>query len=125
MLHTTIASWPFDAWGLDGVGLLPKSSGGHLYILAATDYFLKWAEVVALMEVKKENFANVIRVNIIYHFGIPSYIITVNGKSFDNKFMTKICDLFGFKQCNSSMYYVAANGIAKAFNKTLCNLLKK
>ncbi|XP_070024886.1 uncharacterized protein [Nicotiana sylvestris] len=35
--------------------------------------------------------------------------------------MNKICDLFGFKQRNSSMY----NGLAKAFNKTLCNLLKK
>ncbi|XP_070029317.1 uncharacterized protein [Nicotiana sylvestris] len=33
--------------------------------------------------------------------------------------MNKICDLFGFKQRNSFMYYVAA------FNKMLCNLLKK
>ncbi|XP_070003391.1 uncharacterized protein LOC142165735 [Nicotiana tabacum] len=48
-----------------------------------------------------------------------------NGKPFDNKLMNKICDLFGFKQHNSSMYYVVANGLAEAFNKTLCNLLKK
>ncbi|XP_060182770.1 uncharacterized protein LOC132612672 [Lycium barbarum] len=125
VLHPTVASWPFDAWGLDVVGPLPKSSGGHLYILAATDYFSKWAEAVALKEVKKENVANFIRVNIIYRFGIPSYIITDNGKPFSNKLMTKICELFGFKQRNSSMYYAAANGLAEAFNKTLCNLLKK
>ncbi|KAK2971844.1 hypothetical protein RJ640_027004 [Escallonia rubra] len=42
-LHPTVASWPFDPWRLDGVGPLPKSSGGHLYILVATDYFSKWA----------------------------------------------------------------------------------
>jgi hypothetical protein len=36
------------------VGPLLKSSGGHLYILAATDYFSKWAEAAALKEVKKE-----------------------------------------------------------------------
>ncbi|XP_049356393.1 uncharacterized protein LOC125821006 [Solanum verrucosum] len=125
VLHPTVASWPFDAWGLDVVGPLPKSSGGHLYILAATDYFSKWAEAVALKEVKKENVANFIRVNIIYRFGIPSYILTDNGKPFTNKLMDKICDLFGFKQRNSSMYYAAANGLAEAFNKTLCNLLKK
>nr|XP_009792388.1 PREDICTED: uncharacterized protein LOC104239453 [Nicotiana sylvestris] len=125
MLHPTVASWPFDAWGLDIVGPLSKSSGGHLYILAATNYFSKWAEAVALKEVKKENVANFIRVNIIYRFDIPSYIITDNGKLFDNKLMTKICELFGFKQRNSSMYYAAANGLAEAFNKTLCNLLKK
>ena len=96
-----------------------------MYILAATDYFSKWAEAVALKEVKKENVANFIRVNIIYRFGIPHYIITDNGKPFDNKLMNKICDLFGFKQRKSSMYYAAANGLAEAFNKTLCNLLKK
>ncbi|XP_070035590.1 uncharacterized protein LOC142175802 [Nicotiana tabacum] len=53
------------------VGPLPKSSGGHLDILAANDYFSKWAEVVALKEVKKENVENFIRVNIIYRFVLP------------------------------------------------------
>ncbi|XP_070057800.1 uncharacterized protein [Nicotiana tomentosiformis] len=110
---------------MDVVGPLPKSSRGHLYILATTYYFPKWAEAVALKEVKKENVANFIRLNIIYRFGIPSYKITDNGKLFDNKLMTKICELFGFKQHNSSMYYVAANGLVESFNKTLCNLLKK
>ena len=52
-LHPTVASWPFDEWGLDIVGPLPKSSADHLYILAATNYFSKWAEVVPLREVKK------------------------------------------------------------------------
>ncbi|XP_070018136.1 uncharacterized protein [Nicotiana sylvestris] len=82
------------------------------------------AEVVALKEVKKENVANFIRVNIIYRFGIPRYIIMDNGKPFDNRLMNKICDLFGFKQRNSSMYNAVAKGLAEAFNKTLCNLLK-
>nr|XP_033517392.1 uncharacterized protein LOC117281662 [Nicotiana tomentosiformis] len=90
--------------------------------LGCTDYFSKWAEAVALKEVKKENIAKFIRVNIIYRFGIPIYIITDNGKSFDNKLMRKICDLFGFKQRNLSMYYTAANRLAEAFNKTLCIL---
>ncbi|XP_019235749.1 PREDICTED: uncharacterized protein LOC109216075 [Nicotiana attenuata] len=49
-LHPTVASWPFDAWGLDVVGPLPKSSKGQMYILASTDYFSKWAEAVPLKE---------------------------------------------------------------------------
>ncbi|XP_070049971.1 uncharacterized protein [Nicotiana tomentosiformis] len=111
MLHPTIAPWPFDAWGLDVVRPLLKYSGGHLYILASTDYFSKWVEVVALKEVKKENVASFIRVNIIYRFGIPPYIIMDNRKPFDNRLMNKICDLFGFKQRNSSMYNSATNVI--------------
>ncbi|KAA0025450.1 ty3-gypsy retrotransposon protein [Cucumis melo var. makuwa] len=40
-LPLTIASWPFEAWGLDLVGsITPKSLVGHSYILAGTDYFL-------------------------------------------------------------------------------------
>ncbi|XP_070050741.1 uncharacterized protein [Nicotiana tomentosiformis] len=38
--------------------------------------------------------------------------------------MNKICALFGFKQRNSSMYYVTANGLDEVFNTTLCSLLK-
>ncbi|XP_019161849.1 PREDICTED: uncharacterized protein LOC109158395 [Ipomoea nil] len=76
-LYPTVASWPFDAWGLDVVGLITPS---HLQD---------------------------------------------NGKPFDNKLMDKICKLFDFKQRNSSAYYAAANGLVEAFNKTLCNLLKK
>ena len=59
-LHPTVASWPFDACVLDVVGPLPKSSRGHLYILATTDYFSKWAEAIPLREVKKENVVNFI-----------------------------------------------------------------
>ncbi|KAK4380951.1 hypothetical protein Sango_3015000 [Sesamum angolense] len=60
-LHPTIASWLFDAWGLDVVGPLTKFSGAHLYILAATDYLSKWVEAVPLKGVKKENVADFIR----------------------------------------------------------------
>ncbi|KAL0294380.1 UNVERIFIED_CONTAM: hypothetical protein Scaly_3122800 [Sesamum calycinum] len=73
-LHPTIVSRPFDAWGLDLEPLM-KSSGGHLYILAAIDYFSKWAEALPLKEVKKESVANFIRTHIVYHYGGPRYII--------------------------------------------------
>ncbi|KAL0406509.1 UNVERIFIED_CONTAM: Transposon Tf2-12 polyprotein [Sesamum latifolium] len=56
---------------------------------------------------------------------VPRYIITDNGKPFCNSLIDKLCQKFGFKQRNSSMYYAAANGLAEAFNKTLCSLLKK
>ncbi|XP_074299682.1 uncharacterized protein LOC141630831 [Silene latifolia] len=49
-LHPTVSSWPFEAWGLDVVGpLTPKASNGHEYILAATEYFSKWATPYALV----------------------------------------------------------------------------
>ncbi|KAL0434099.1 UNVERIFIED_CONTAM: hypothetical protein Slati_2744200 [Sesamum latifolium] len=70
----------FRRLGLD-VGAYDKSSGGRLYILAATDYFSKWAEAVPLKEMKKENVADFIRINIIYHYGVPSLLKKVVAKS--------------------------------------------
>ncbi|KAM1268006.1 hypothetical protein ACFX2I_000363 [Malus domestica] len=125
-LHPTATSWPFDAWGLDVVGpITPKSSAGEAYILAATDYFSKWAEALPLKEVKKETVVRFIKEHIIHRYGVPRYIVTDNGKQFSNRFVDELCEKYKFKQHRSSMYHAPANGLAEAFNKTLCNLLKK
>ncbi|KAK3004741.1 hypothetical protein RJ639_019602 [Escallonia herrerae] len=71
LLHPTVVSWPFDGWGQDVVGLQQKSFGGHLYILAVTDYFSKWAEAFPLKEVKKEIVVNFIKNNLIFRYGVP------------------------------------------------------
>ncbi|KAL6347552.1 hypothetical protein AAG906_026077 [Vitis piasezkii] len=39
--------------------------------------------------------------------------------------MSNLCVRFGIKQHNSSMYNAPTNGLVEAFNKNLCNLLKK
>ncbi|XP_074297005.1 uncharacterized protein LOC141627675 [Silene latifolia] len=97
-LHPTVSSWPFEAWGLDVVGpLTPKASNGHEYILAATDYFSKWAEAITLREVKKENVVDFIRTQIIYRYGVPRRITTDNGKQFFNHLMTSLGKKFKFK----------------------------
>ncbi|KAA0042127.1 protein NYNRIN-like [Cucumis melo var. makuwa] len=103
-LHPTIASWPIEAWGLDLVGpIMPKSSAGHSYILAGTDYFSKWAEAVPLREAQKENIVNFVQSHIIYRYGIPHRIVTDNGRQFANTLMDKLCEKFNFKQYTSSM----------------------
>ncbi|PIN13721.1 Ribonuclease H [Handroanthus impetiginosus] len=70
-----VASWPFDAWDLDVVGPISlKSSCGHAYILAATDYFSKWAEAVPLKEMKKETIVKFIRCNLIFRYEKAKYL---------------------------------------------------
>jgi len=123
-LHLTVASWPFEAWGLDVMGpITAKSSVGHSYILAATDYFSKWAEVILLRELKKENAVDFIRTHIIYWHGVPRYIITDHVKLFVNKLVNELFGKFQFIRHKSSMYYAPATGLAEALNKTLCHLL--
>ena len=81
-LHPIVASWPFDAWGLDVVGpLTPKSSGGHAYILAATYYFSKWAEAAVFHKVKKGTIVNFIKRNTIFRYSIPVISSLIMGRN--------------------------------------------
>ncbi|GAA0153305.1 hypothetical protein LIER_11575 [Lithospermum erythrorhizon] len=104
-LYPTKASWPFDAWGLDMVGPMLESAEGHVYILAATDYFSKWAEAVPLLSGKKEEVVDFIPSNLIYRYGVPRCIIINNEKSFNNKLIAYLCAKFKFKTYHLSMYY--------------------
>lgn len=46
-LRPVNAEEPFQMWGIDFIGeIANKSSGGHKWILVATDYFTKWVEAI-------------------------------------------------------------------------------
>jgi ribonuclease HI len=125
-LHPTIPSWPFDAWGIDVIGPIePPSSRGHRFILAATDYFSKWAEAVPLREVKSDNVINFLERHIIYRFGIPYRVTSDNDKAFKSGKMYRFMEKYKIKWSYSTGYYPQANGAIEAFNKTLGKILKK
>ncbi|KAG9458348.1 hypothetical protein H6P81_002856 [Aristolochia fimbriata] len=88
------------------------------------DYFSKWAEAAAYRDVKATTVTDFIRTQIIYRYGIPRYIVTDNGKPFRNKVMDRFYEKFRIQQRTSSAYNPSANGLAEAFNKTLCKILK-
>ncbi|XP_074305356.1 uncharacterized protein LOC141640448 [Silene latifolia] len=60
-----------------------------------------------------------------YEYGVPQRITTDNGKQFFNHLKTSLGEKFKFKQYKSSIYNACANDLAEAFNKILCNLLRK
>ncbi|KAJ6844563.1 uncharacterized protein M6B38_293215 [Iris pallida] len=125
-LHPTVASWPFEAWGMDIVGpITPPSSRGHRFILAITDYFSKWAEAVPLAEVKSSRVVSFIKHHVIYRFGVPRRIIHDNGPQFISHIFSRFCDKNRIQNVASTAYNPAANGLAEAFNKTIVRLLKK
>jgi hypothetical protein len=54
-LQLVIPEFPFSKWGLYFIGPIhPPSSTSHVFILIATDYFTKWANVVPLKHAKDE-----------------------------------------------------------------------
>ncbi|KAJ6813181.1 uncharacterized protein M6B38_147455 [Iris pallida] len=122
ILHLTVASWPFEAWGMDIIGPIPPpSSQGHRFILAIADYFSKWAEAVPLAEVKTSNVISFLKRHVIYHFGLPRRIMHDNGPQFASHVFYRFCDKHHIQNVASTPYNPAANGLAEAFNKTASN----
>ena len=68
-LHPTVPTSPFAEWEMDVIGPLPPSSKGCKYILAATDYFSRWAKALLLREVTSEVVSRFVRHHIIYKYG--------------------------------------------------------
>ena len=119
-LHPTVMSWPFECWGTDIIGPIePPSLRGHRFILAATDYFSKWAEAIPLREVKANNVMKFFRDHIVHRFGVPRRIISDNGTAFKNIKIYRFIERYKIDWRYSSIYNPRANSLAEAFNKTL------
>ena len=80
-LHPMQANQPFSQWGLDFIGSInPPSIYVHKWILAATNYFTKWIEVITLKDATKSSVVKFLD-GIVTRFGAPSTIISDNAKS--------------------------------------------
>jgi len=109
--------------GIDVIGpISPSSTKGHRFLLAITDYFSKWAEAIPLIEVKISNVVNFIKLHVIHWIGVPRQIIHDNGPQFISQIFYQFCDKYRVQNVVSTAYNSAANGLAKAFNKTIIKL---
>ena len=124
-LYPISSSWPFMKWGMDIVGKLPKAPGGKVFMLAMTDYFSKWIEAEAFVQVREKEVISFIKRNILTRFGIPAEIVCDNGSQFIGKRTTNFCTSWGIKMITSTPVHPQANGQAESSNKIIINNLKK
>ncbi|KAI3732605.1 hypothetical protein L1987_63811 [Smallanthus sonchifolius] len=110
---------------MDIVGKLPKEQGGKLYMLVMTDYFSKWTEAEAFVQVRENEVISFIKRNILTRFEIPEEIICDNGSQLIGKRTTNFCAIWGIKMITSTPIHPQANGQAKSSNKIIINNLKK
>ncbi|PKU62386.1 hypothetical protein MA16_Dca027399 [Dendrobium catenatum] len=103
----------------------PPSVRGHRFILAATDYFLKWAEAIPLRNVTSHHVLKFFHDHIVYRFGIPRRIISDNGSAFKSTKINSFVRRHNIDWRYSTIYYPRANGLAEGFNKTLVKIIKK
>ncbi|XP_026445407.1 uncharacterized protein LOC113346002 [Papaver somniferum] len=87
--------------------------------------FTKWAEVKAVQHIRDKDIFTFIFENIICIFGIPSQLLSDNGKQFDGENIEMLLNAFKIQSGKSTLLYRHNNGQVEATNKTITKNLKK
>ena len=124
-LNPISSPWPFAQWGLDIVGPFLWATGNRRFVLVAVDYFTKWAEAKALVNIQDVDVKKFVWRNIVTRFGVLESLVSDNGLQFDSKAFREFCGSLGIANWYSTPAYPQSNGQAEATNKAIVNELKR
>lgn len=108
---------------IDLVGPLPPSQG-NFYLLTMVDRFTRWPEAVPLPDQKAETVADAFINAWVSRFGTPHTITTDQGRQFESRLFSRVCERLGTKLIHTSAYNPRANGMVERFHRQLKNSLK-
>ncbi|MCO5563726.1 hypothetical protein L7F22_017373 [Adiantum nelumboides] len=97
--QAVIANGPFEKWGIDAMGPLPRIANGKLYILVAIDYMTR--------------------------FGTPLEIVSDNGPWFRIGLLTEVCEELKISHRHSTPYYSQSNGLVENANGIITGVIRK
>ena len=115
---------PLELLGMDILGPLPRTQQDHVYILCVTDYFTKWVEAYALPDQTAYSIADVFATQFVTRFGLPTRIVTDQGRNFEGVLFGELCRMFGVTKHRTTPYHARCNGQTERFNSTLQMMLK-
>ena len=118
------ASAPMERVHIDFLGPLPKTQRGNEHILMIVDQFTKWVECIPLPSQSAEVTAKAAVDGFFSRFGCPFQIFSDQGRNFESKLFTSICEVLEIHKTRTTPYRPSANGQVERFNRTLMNAVR-
>jgi hypothetical protein len=81
---------PMELWAMDILGPLPITARGNQFVLVMSDHFSKWVEAVPLPNQRAETVARAFVDEVIARHGVPTKLITDQGRNFEADLMKKV-----------------------------------
>ena len=72
------------------------------YVMVIGDYFTKWTEPIPLENLEAKTVARALIDNFISRFGVPLFIHTNQGTSFESKLFQETCQILGIKKTRTT-----------------------
>ena len=114
---------PFYMVGVDLIGPLKTTRQGNKYILTVIDYYTKYAEAEALPNQEAETVVRALE-QIFARHGMPSILLTDQGRNFESHLFASMCKLFGIEKRRTTPYHPQTDGLCERFNGVLKALLR-
>jgi ribonuclease HI len=124
-VHLIPPSWPLQRWEMDLVGPLPTAQGNCKFAVVVVDYFTKWVEAKALVNITAPTIQKFFWQNIVCRFGVPRELTVNNGKQFDCYPFKEYCKTLGTHAKYSSVYHPLSNGAVERPNGLIFSGIKK
>uniref|UniRef100_A0ABD2WCF7 RNA-directed DNA polymerase n=1 Tax=Trichogramma kaykai TaxID=54128 RepID=A0ABD2WCF7_9HYME len=100
----------------------PRSKNQNKYLLVFQDLFTRWIEIVPL---RKANGVNVLRAFeelVLFRWEIPEFLLTDNGKEFDNAVVNTALEEYGVKHLFTPPYHPQSNVVERS-NRTIKTMI--
>ncbi|MCO5571810.1 hypothetical protein L7F22_025558 [Adiantum nelumboides] len=110
---------PFEKWGIDAIGPLPRTSTGKQYILTATDYMTRWAEAASVARITAADVSKFVLDYVCSRFGTPLEILSDRGPGFRTDLLDALLENLSIKHVHSTPYYPQCNGLVEKTNGVL------
>ncbi|MCO5600553.1 hypothetical protein L7F22_054667 [Adiantum nelumboides] len=124
--QTPILSYgPFEKWGIDAIGPLPRSNLGKLYIIMGVDYMIRWAEATTSARITEKEVAKFVYESICCKFGVPLEILSDRGPSFRGDLVGELMKKLGIERRHSTPYYPQCNGLVEKVNGMIYRITTK
>ena len=92
------------------------------YLMVIGDYFTKWTEAIPLKNLEAKTVARALIDNFISRFGVPLFIHTDQGASFESKLFQEICQILGIKKTRTTKARPQSDGMIERMNRTIVNM---
>ena len=116
---------PFQRWGIDLIGLLPKTRRGNRWIITAIDYATGWPVAKAVPTATEDVIADFIFNEIYMHYGAPEEIFSDGGKNLWSGVVQAFLKRIGTAHKGSSPYHPQTNGKVERLNGILGGMISK
>ena len=114
---------PFYMVRIDLIGPLKLTRQGNKYILPIIDYYMKYAEAIALPNQGAETVVRALEQVFVRH-GMPSVLRTDQGRNSESHLVASMCQLFGIEKRRTTAYHPQTDGLCERFKGILKSLLR-